>query len=270
MTENGAREVLAIRYCNRTTTRAENFLNNHLYGEPDTEIQMDYYFWVIRDGARTTLVDTGFAPAVGDRRRRAWWTTPADALPAVGIDPASVDTIVVTHAHWDHTGNLRQIPQAQIIISQAEYDFWTSPMARRSQFVTHAEADEIAYLQRADAEGRLTLIKGQHTLDDGTELIEVGGHTPGQVIVSVPTATDTVVLASDAVHFYEEVERDRPFAIVADLPAMYRAYDLLAELAAQPGTSLVAGHDPLVRTRFAQHPASPDVTDLTAAAAKSP
>ena len=261
----GAREVLAVRYGNRTTTRAESFLNHHLYGEPNTDIAMDYYFWVVRDDSGTILVDTGFSPAAGDRRRRAWRTTPADALPTIGIDPASVHTIVVTHAHWDHTGNLHQFPQAQIIISQAEYDFWTSPMALRSQFVTHAEADEIAYLQRAGAEGRLTLIEGQHTLADGTELIEVGGHTPGQVIVSVPTATGTVVLASDAVHFYEEVERDRPFAIVADLPAMYRAYDLLAELAAQPGTSLVAGHDPLVRARFAPHQASRDVTDLTAA-----
>ena len=263
MTGNGAREVLAIRYCTRATNRAENYLNQHLYGEPNTDIQMDYYFWVIRDGARTTLVDTGFSPAAGDRRRRAWWTTPADALPTVGIDPASVDAVVVTHGHWDHTGNVHQFPQAQIVISQAEYDFWTSPMARRSQFVTHAEADEIAYLQRADAEGRLTLITGQHTLADDIELIEVGGHTPGQLVVSVPTATGTVVLASDAVHFYEEVERDRPFAVVTDLPAMYRAYDLLAGLASRPGTSLVAGHDPLVRTRFAQHPAGPDVTDLT-------
>ena len=262
MTGDGAREVLAIRYCTRATNRAENYLNQHLYGEPNTDIQMDYYFWVIRDGARTTLVDTGFSPAAGDRRRRAWWTTPADALPTVGIDPASVDAIVVTHGHWDHTGNVHQFPQAQIVISQAEYDFWTSPMARRSQFVTHAEADEIAYLQRADAEGRLTLITGQHTLADDIELIEVGGHTPGQLIVSVPTATGTVVLASDAVHFYEEVERDRPFAVVTDLPAMYRAYDLLAGWRpgqAQPG----AGHDPLVRTRFAQHPAGPDVTDRT-------
>jgi glyoxylase-like metal-dependent hydrolase (beta-lactamase superfamily II) len=263
VTGNGAREVLAIRYCTRATNRAENYLNQHLYGEPNTDIQMDYYFWVIRDGARTTLVDTGFSPAAGDRRHRAWWTTPADALPTVGIAPASVDAIVVSHAHWDHTGNLHQFPQAQIVISQAEYDFWTSPMARRSQFVTHAEPDEIAYLQRADAEGRLTLITGQHTLADDIELIEVGGHTPGQLVVSVPTATGTVVLASDAVHFYEEVERDRPFAVVTDLSAMYRAYDLLAGLAARPRTSLVAGHDPLVRTRFAQHPAGPDVTDLT-------
>ena len=75
------------------------------------------------------------------------------------------------------------------------------------------------------------------------------------------------MLASDALHFYEEVERDRPFAIVADLPGMYRAYDVLADLASQPDTWLVAGHDPLVRTRFGSRQAAPDVTDLGAATA---
>ena len=264
MANDGAREVLAIRYGTRTTTRAESFLNYHLYHEPDAKIDIDYFFWVIRDGSETTLVDTGFAPAAGDRRRRTWWTTPAQALPALGIDPASVSTIVVTHAHWDHTGNLHQFPHAKIVISQAEYDFWTSPLAGRAQFAAHAEPDEIGYLRAANHEDRLTFITGRHTLASGIELIEVGGHTPGQVIVSVITATGTVVLASDALHFYEEVERDRPFAIVADLPGMYRAYDVLADLASQPDTWLVAGHDPLVRTRFGSRQAAPDVTDLGA------
>ena len=68
---DSAREVLAVKYGHRVTTRAESYLNFHLYGEPDADLDIDYYFWVIRDSRGVFLVDTGFAPEVGDRRRRA-------------------------------------------------------------------------------------------------------------------------------------------------------------------------------------------------------
>jgi glyoxylase-like metal-dependent hydrolase (beta-lactamase superfamily II) len=261
-----AREVLAVKFGHRITTRAESYLNYHLYGEPDADLDIDYFFWVIRDSADVFLVDTGFAPEAGDRRRRAHYGTPAQALPLLGIDPAEVTAIVITHAHWDHTGNVRQFPDAQLVMTEAEYDFWTSPLAARRHFAAHSEPEEIELLAQRRRDGTLSLFTGQSTLAPGIELVEVGGHTPGQLIVTVAppgggpgdggtVAGDTVVLASDALHFYEEVERDRPFAIVADLPGMYVAYDTLAQLASQPGTHLVAGHDPAVRDRFARYPA---------------
>jgi glyoxylase-like metal-dependent hydrolase (beta-lactamase superfamily II) len=267
-----AREVLAVKFGHRVTTRSESYLNFHLYGEPDADLDIDYFFWVIRDGTGVYLVDTGFAPEVGDRRRRTHDTTPAQALPQLGIEPADVTAIVITHAHWDHTGNVRQFPGAQLVMTEAEYAFWTSPLAARRHFAAHSEPEEIELLAQRRRDGTLSLFTGQATLAAGIELVEVGGHTPGQLIVNVAApGGGTVVLASDALHFYEEVERDRPFAILADLPGMYRAYDTLAQLASQPGTRLVAGHDPAVRARFARRappgpPGEPgplQVTDLT-------
>jgi glyoxylase-like metal-dependent hydrolase (beta-lactamase superfamily II) len=252
-----AREVLAVKYGQRVTSRAESYLNFHLYGEPDADLDIDYFFWVIRDGAGVFLIDTGFAPEVGDRRRREHHTTPAQALPQLGIDPEDVTAIVITHAHWDHIGNVRQFPHAQLVMTEAEYAFWTSPLAARLHFAAHSEPEEIALLAQRRGNGTLSLFTSQATLAPGIELIEVGGHTPGQLIVAVAAPDGgTAVLASDALHFYEEVERDRPFAILADLPAMYRAYDTLALLASQPGTYLVAGHDPAVRDRFAGYAGS--------------
>jgi len=63
-------------------------------------------------------------------------------------------------------------------------------------------------------------------------------------------ARDGPPLASDAVHYYEELERDRPFATVANRPDLYAAFDQISELAQAPGTRVVAGHDPLVAERF--------------------
>jgi glyoxylase-like metal-dependent hydrolase (beta-lactamase superfamily II) len=264
------REVLAVRYGSRVARRRESFLNYHVYQEPDGPVDVDYYFWIVRedpagpgDGGAVTLIDTGFAREAGQRRRRDQWLTPAEVLPHLGIDATAVRTVVITHAHWDHTGNLSQFPGAQVVMSQAEYDFWTSPMAQRTHFALHAEPDEIALLASARKEGRLVLTQADRTqLSPGIELVQVGGHTPGELIVTVDDGAGLVVLASDALHHYEEAEQDRPYAILADLPAMYRGYDLLAELSAQPGARLVAGHDPEVRARFAPHPAHPCVTAL--------
>ncbi len=49
---SGAREVLAVRYGRRVTSRAESYLNFHLYGEPDAPLDIDYFFWVIREPGR--------------------------------------------------------------------------------------------------------------------------------------------------------------------------------------------------------------------------
>jgi glyoxylase-like metal-dependent hydrolase (beta-lactamase superfamily II) len=78
----------------------------------------------------------------------------------------------------------------------------------------------------------------------------VGGHTPGQQVLVVETSDGPVVVAGDALHYCEELERDRPFAIVVDVDEMRARYETLAQLAARPGARLVAGHDPKVLERF--------------------
>ncbi|SFJ41006.1 Glyoxylase, beta-lactamase superfamily II [Amycolatopsis sacchari] len=243
-------EVLAVRFATRETVASQVYLNYHVYGEPDRPLRMDYYFWVLRNEKRTIVVDTGFTPEVGAQRGRTITCPVPEALSRIGVDPVSVDRLVITHAHYDHTGNVDLFPHAEILISAKELDFWTGPYAERVQFGHSAEFPDIADLVKADEQGRVTRLPKRYDLAPGIELREVGGHTPGQLIALVRTDSGTVVLASDALHYYEELERDRPFVVVADLAAMYRGFDELATLAAAPDTTLLAGHDPLVLDRF--------------------
>ena len=241
-------EIHAVRYGALRSSRSELFYRYASYGEPDAEAEMAYYFWVLRRGGETVLVDTGFDPLVGARRGRTCIVEPVAALHGLGLEPEAVSTVVVTHFHYDHIGNLAAFPRARLIVPRAELDFWTGPIARRFQFGSHVEEDEIAHVRRAADERRVRTTSGTDEILDGITAIDVGGHSPGQQILVVESEGGRVVLASDAVHFYEELELQRPFAVLHDLERMYAAYDFLDELSGS-GAAIVPGHDPDVARR---------------------
>jgi glyoxylase-like metal-dependent hydrolase (beta-lactamase superfamily II) len=242
-------EVLAVRYATLEAHKSELYYRYGSYGEPDAEVTIDYFFWLLRRGGETILVDTGFDPAVGARRGRTCLCPPVEALARIGVEPESISTVILTHLHYDHTGNLDAFPAAQLVVQREELEFWSGPLAGRFQLGSHAEAADIALVVEAERAGRVRILDGSQEIADGIRAIRVGGHSPGQQLTVVSSALGDVVLASDAIHFYKELELDRPFAVIADLPEMYLAFDLLRELEAT-GSIVVAGHDPEVLERF--------------------
>jgi glyoxylase-like metal-dependent hydrolase (beta-lactamase superfamily II) len=254
-----AYEVTAIRYATLRARKSELFYRFEVHGEDDAEVEMAYYFWLLRGNGRTILVDSGFDPAVGLRRGRTCLVRPVEALQQLGVSPDSISAIVVTHFHYDHIGNLAAFPAAELIVPRAELEFWTSPIARQAHFAAHVEADEIDHVRRADAEGRVRTTEGEEEVLPGVVAIAVGGHSPGQQLTTVAAGEGSVLLTSDAVHFYEELEMARPFAVMADLAAMYRAYDRIRQLAREAQAVVVPGHDPHVMERFAPAGGGPEL-----------
>jgi glyoxylase-like metal-dependent hydrolase (beta-lactamase superfamily II) len=244
--------VTAVRYGTLETTLSDVYYRYSAYGEPDGPARMDYFFWIVRDAddGETILVDTGFHPAAARRRGRACLIEPAAAMAALGITPDSGARILLTHLHYDHIGNLDVLPDAELLVPAVELDFWLGPLGRRGQFADAVEPPELDRLRAAVEEGRVRRLVGGEELADGVHAVHLGGHSPGQMALVVFGTGDPVVLASDAVHFYEEYERDRPFAVIADLAEVYEGYDTLRELSGAPGSHMVPGHDPAVMQRY--------------------
>jgi glyoxylase-like metal-dependent hydrolase (beta-lactamase superfamily II) len=242
--------VVAVRYAERETTLSEAFYRWATYGEPDGPLPMAYYFWLLEPpSGPPVVVDCGFDPPVGARMGRRCLVEPADALARLGVDRAAVRQVILTHLHYDHVGNVDLFPAAQLVVAQRELDFWTSPIARREHFAQHADADAVAAVARAAAEGRVRAVDDALEVAAGIDALVVGGHSPGQLLVSVKAPGDRrVLLASDAVHYEDELRTERPFAVLADLAGVYRAYDTVRALR-DAGHAIVAGHDPLVWER---------------------
>ncbi|MGH3392121.1 MAG: MBL fold metallo-hydrolase, partial [Actinomadura sp.] len=57
----------------------------------------------------------------------------------LGVDAATVPQVIVTHAHYDHIGNLARFPAAEVLIARRELEFWTGPYGRRAQFAWSTE-----------------------------------------------------------------------------------------------------------------------------------
>jgi glyoxylase-like metal-dependent hydrolase (beta-lactamase superfamily II) len=176
-----------------------------------------------------------------------------ELLTTLGIDPHAVADLILTHAHYDHAGNLDLFSNAQITVSHSEMEFWEGKNAGKTLFHHALDENGITALQRARSEGRLRTFNGSIEVAPGIEVLEVGGHTPGQCLVKVKTREGNVLLASDAVHYYEELEREMPFSSVADIVAMYDAFALIKELTASGEiSSVISGHDPDTLSRFPQ------------------
>lgn len=252
-----AYDVYAVRYGSLTTERSALFADYRVYGQPDRAMQMDYYFWLLRDGDRIVLVDTGFALDVGRRRGREVLCDPTDALDRLGIDRASVTDVVLTHFHYDHIGNVRLFPDARIVTSARELAFWTGPCGGKPVVAAPIERSEVQHVVQAHRHGRVVLVPEEDAGLPGLQLLDLGGHTPGQLGVVVPTAGRTVILASDAAHSYDEYERDMPFHVYSDIEGMYRGFETLRALEQDPGVVVVPGHDADVMRRF---PAASDET----------
>lgn len=244
-------QVLALRYgTHQPRTARDNFLYPQEVPDlHDLQLPLDYFIWVIRNAARTIVVDTGFTHQSAQKRKRELMVSPAEALDAIGLDAATVSDVIITHLHYDHAGGLASFPAATFHLQDAEMNFVTGRCMCHPRLRQAFEVEDIVTMIRRLYDGRVKFIDGDATLFPGVSVHRAPGHTPGLQCVRVATARGAVVLASDACHFYANIARQNPFPIVVDVVDMLDSWAKLARLA-DSADHVVPGHDPEVLTRY--------------------
>ena len=241
-------ELYAVRYGFHDRKAPENFIG--VSGDDhDADMPLDYFVWAIVGPDRTFVLDTGFDPKVAIRRGRVTTRPIPEGLKAIGIDPASVSDVIISHMHYDHAGNLPLFPAAKFHLQDAEMAYCTGRCMCHPIMNFAFEADDVSQMVHRVFEGRVQFHDGDSELAPGVTLHKLGGHTKGLQVVRVKTRRGYVVLASDATHLYANLERNHPFPVLADVGDYLEGLQTLRRLASSP-RHIIPGHDPLVLKQY--------------------
>lgn len=152
----------------------------------------------MRSGGKVVLFDVGFGangpPTVGKM---------TDNMKAAGLDPTSVSTVVISHFHPDHISGLwvketseQVYPNAEILVPEAEYKFWTDPA-----LVERLSEDFRPMARRVQA--TFPSWKNIKQFADGAEVapgvraVATPGHTPGHTSFLVASGGQQLFIQGD-------------------------------------------------------------------------
>jgi glyoxylase-like metal-dependent hydrolase (beta-lactamase superfamily II) len=237
-------EIFALRYATMSPRTPQM---NYLSPDPHetSASDLDYFVWLIRGNGRDILVDTGFNAVEAGLRNRKLTLNPVDALARFGISADVIKDVIVTHMHYDHAGNLDLFPNARFHLQDREMSYATGRCMCFGHLRHPFSVEHVTLMVRHVYGERVTFHVGEGEIAPGVTVHHVGGHSDGLQVVRVETARGPVVLASDAAHYYGNLQRRSPFPIVYNLGDMCAGWEIVERLAGHPDR-IIPGHDPLV------------------------
>ena len=227
----------------------DNFMIRDMHDGP---MPLDYNIWILRNRHRTILVDSGYSPRHADERGRPLDVDPLEALSRLGLDPAGIEDVILTHLHYDHAGNIGRFEKARFHVQDSEVAFATGRCMCVPQMRWAYDVEDVVDLVRRTFTDRAFFYDGDGAPFPGITLHALNGHAAGLQAVKVNTPRGPVLLVSDSSHYFSNFLTMRPFVLTLDAQQTLRTYRKIMEI----GGSLdriIPGHDPKIRRFYPQY-----------------
>lgn len=169
-----------------------------------------------RDGRHTVLIDTGYG-GKGSLLERKFHALEegeplVQSLATLGMAPEEIDTVILTHLHFDHVGGATRydaqrrvvltFPNARHIIAQAE---WEDALGQAPELVRAYPMENLAALHEA---AKIVLVEGNTPILPGLRTRLTGGHTRGHLVVLFESGGQTACFFGDLVPTTHHLRRN--------------------------------------------------------------
>lgn len=253
--------TLAVHPAHRRLTGAPGRRFETVFGQTTFTEQLPIHAWLIDHPEGPIVVDTGETSRVAEPGYFPDPSIPslirfsvrpqdelAPALRDAGTDPATVRTAVLTHLHTDHTGGLRDLPNARFLVSRTELErepLGSVPTQRPATYAPvavdylHGPVGPFPVSERVTRRGDV-------------RLVPTPGHTLGHQSVVVDRGDHLIVLAGDASFDERQMLRGELAGICADLPLARQSLGLLRQLARRTRIIYLPTHDTESAQRLAR------------------
>jgi glyoxylase-like metal-dependent hydrolase (beta-lactamase superfamily II) len=208
--------------------------------------------YLIKHAQGWMLWDTGVADAIAQMPdgqkpadpRAVHWKRPKTLvaqLQEVGVNPADIKYVAVSHTHADHSGNVPLFPQSTLLVQKAEYE-WPVPAGQPPRFPAAYPVNKLA---------------GDHDVfgDGSVVILSTPGHTPGHqsLLVRLPR-TGAVVLSGDLVHFKDNWDQRRVPSMNTDAAQSNASMQKVAQVLEKERGQLWINHDKAQRDALKMAP----------------
>lgn len=226
------------------------------YALEEFEVRLVYSCYLVRHGDQYLLWDTGNAmdgsPAAPD-------VSLVDQLAQLGLAPASIDYLGISHHHDDHIGQMDAFPQATLLIGQGDWNLLTAedpPAGMEAERFANRRARVQPWIPAGSKVERLSSDRHDVFGDGSVVMLSLPGHTPGHhgLLVRLEGMGD-VLLTGDVTHFRENYAADGVPRWNSDRADSLASLDRFRKIAEHLDATVVIQHDPRDIDRLPVFPA---------------
>lgn len=226
-------------------------------GPKNDSVDVAFMFWLIRgNNGKNILLDAGFLHGSDYEKEFEFksYQRPDSTLRKLDLKAGDITDIIISHPHWDHINGISLFPNAHIWIQKEDYNYFVSAAWLKRGAISGFDKRDVRAIVDLNLAGRVTLVEGDNKeIIPGIKVFTGSKHTFDSQFVLVGTGANRIVLASDNIWVYYNLEHLRPAAIGGtwDTTAYVNSMRRMKTLASDP-RYIIPGHDEKVFSLFPQ------------------